>query len=70
MMIPLTVSNLFLVAVVTVVLFSMNAYLALFALLPLPFLLVNARSFSTRIHPAVRAVQQEQAQLRRSSRRR
>ncbi len=62
-MIPLTVSNLFLVVVVTIVLFSMNAYSALFALVPLPFLLVNARTFSTRIHPAVRAVQQEQAQL-------
>jgi ATP-binding cassette subfamily B protein len=62
-MIPLTISNLFMVAVVTVVLFASDPLLALVALAPLPFINVNARRFSNRIHPAVRAVQQEQAQL-------
>jgi len=38
-------------------------YLALFALAPLPLVNVLASRFSRRIHPAVLAVQQEQAQL-------
>jgi ATP-binding cassette subfamily B protein len=62
-MIPLTLSNVFLVVTVTVVLFVSDPVLAVVALAPLPFLYVNAVRFSTRIHPAVRDVQQEQAQL-------
>jgi ATP-binding cassette subfamily B protein len=62
-MIPLTLSNLFLVVTVTLVLFVSDPVLALVALAPLPFLHLNAVRFSTRIHPAVRDVQQEQAQL-------
>lgn len=62
-MIPLTLSQAFLIVFVVVALFRSDATLAVFALAPLPFINVNARRFSTRVHPAVREVQQEQAQL-------
>ncbi|MDJ0768493.1 MAG: ABC transporter ATP-binding protein [Ilumatobacter sp.] len=62
-MLPLTLSNLALISVVTVVLFSTDATLALFALAPLPLVNLTARRFSNQVHPAVRRVQQEQAQL-------
>jgi ATP-binding cassette subfamily B protein len=62
-MIPITVSNFFLITFVVIALFAMDPVLALFALLPLPFIYINGRRFSTRVHPAVHEVQQEQAQL-------
>ena len=62
-MIPLTISNFALIGVVVTILFSMDPTLALFALAPLPFVNFTARRFSSRIHPAVLEVQQEQAQL-------
>lgn len=62
-MIPLTLSNFFLITFVVVRLFTADPTLAVFALLPLPFIYFNARRFSSRIHPIVREVQQEQAQL-------
>jgi ATP-binding cassette subfamily B protein len=62
-MIPLTLSNFALIAVVVGVLFSTDPTLALFALAPLPLVNVAARQFSNGVHPAVREVQQEQAQL-------
>ncbi len=62
-MIPLTMSNLALISVVVVVLFTTDPLLAAFALAPLPFVNLAARRFSDKVHPAVRAVQQEQAQL-------
>ncbi len=62
-MIPLTVSNLALIVVVVTILFSTDPTLALVALAPLPLVNLTARRFSGSIHPAVRAVQQEQAQL-------
>ena len=62
-MIPLTISNLAMIGVVVGILFSTDPTLALFALAPLPFVNWTARRFSSRIHPAVLAVQQEQAQL-------
>lgn len=62
-MIPLTLSNLFLVVFVVIQLFSMDPTLAAFALAPLPFINLNARRFSSKIHPLVREVQQEQAEL-------
>ena len=62
-MIPLTLSNVALIGVVVGVLFSTDPTLALFALAPLPLVNIAARRFSNRVHPAVRAVQQEQAQL-------
>jgi len=62
-MIPLTVSNIALIIAVTVVMLMTDPLLALVALVPLPFVHWTARRFSQRIHPAVLAVQAEQAQL-------
>jgi ATP-binding cassette subfamily B protein len=62
-MIPLTLSNLVMIGAVTVILFVSDPLLALVALAPLPLVNLSARRFSTRIHPAVLAVQAEQAQL-------
>jgi ATP-binding cassette subfamily B protein len=62
-MIPITVSNLAMVAAVVVLLVMSQPWLALIALAPLPLLNVLSVRFSRRIHPAVLAVQQEQAQL-------
>lgn len=62
-MIPVTASNLAMVSAIVVILFVQQPMLALIALAPLPFLNVLATRFSRRIHPAVVAVQQEQAQL-------
>jgi len=62
-MIPLTVSNFALIAVVVVVLFTTDPVLALCALAPLPLVNLTARRFSGAIHPAVRLVQNEQAEL-------
>lgn len=62
-MIPLTLSNAALVVVVTVLLVASQPLLAVIALAPLPFVNLLANRFSRRIHPAVLAVQAEQAQL-------
>lgn len=62
-MIPLTLSHVALILGVTGVLISLDPFLALIALLPLPFVNVTAKLFSNAIHPAVLAVQAEQAQL-------
>ena len=62
-MIPITLSNLAMIVAVVVLLFLSQPFLALVALAPLPLLNVLASRFSRRIHPAVLAVQQEQAQL-------
>lgn len=62
-MIPLTLSHVALILGVTGVLISLDPLLALIALLPLPFVNVTAKLFSNAIHPAVLAVQAEQAQL-------
>lgn len=62
-MIPLTVSNIALIAVVVGVLFTTDPLLAACALAPLPLVNVTAKRFSGAIHPAVRRVQSEQAQL-------
>ena len=62
-MIPVTASNLAMVMAVVAILVVQQPLLAVVALAPLPFLNVLATRFSRRIHPAVLAVQQEQAQL-------
>jgi ATP-binding cassette, subfamily B, bacterial len=62
-MIPLTISNLALIVMVVVALFLTDPFLAVVALVPLPFVNWTARRFSQSIHPAVLAVQAEQAQL-------
>ncbi len=62
-MIPITLSNVVQILAVTTILFLTDPVLAIVALLPLPFVNLAARRFSHRIHPAVLAVQVEQAQL-------
>ncbi|MEO5901703.1 MAG: ABC transporter ATP-binding protein [Ilumatobacteraceae bacterium] len=62
-MIPITASNLAMVIAVVVVLFTSQPLLALVALAPLPLVNILAQRFSRRIHPAVLAVQVEQAEL-------
>ena len=62
-MIPLTLSNFAMIGAVIVLLVTSQPLLAVVALAPLPFVNVLANRFSRRIHPAVLAVQAEQAQL-------
>jgi ATP-binding cassette subfamily B protein len=62
-MIPLTMSNVALAAGVAVILLALNPALALCALLPLPLVNILAKRFSSRIHPAVMAVQARSADL-------
>jgi ATP-binding cassette subfamily B protein len=62
-MIPLTLSHVALILGVGVTLFVLDPWLALVALIPLPFVNITAKRFSNAIHPAVLAVQSEQAQL-------
>jgi len=62
-MIPITLSNLAMLIAVVALLIVSQPMLALFALAPLPIVSVMASRFSRQIHPAVLAVQQEQAQL-------
>jgi len=62
-MIPITASNLMMVVSIVVILVIQQPLLALVALAPLPLLNVLATRFSRQIHPAVLAVQAEQAQL-------
>ena len=62
-MIPLTISNLFQVVAILVLLLTSDPLLALVALAPLPLVNLSARRFSTKIHPAVMAVQNRQAAL-------
>ncbi|MFT3852945.1 MAG: ABC transporter ATP-binding protein [Ilumatobacteraceae bacterium] len=62
-MIPLTISNMAMVAAVVVLLLTAQPLLAVVALAPLPLVNVLAQRFSRRIHPAVLAVQAEQAEL-------
>jgi ATP-binding cassette subfamily B protein len=61
--IPIFVSQITMVIGVVVILFLSDPILAAVSLAPLPFINISARSFSHKIHPAVLAVQQEQAQL-------
>ncbi len=62
-MIPITLSNVAQLFAVTLILMLTDWRLAVVALAPLPFINVASRRFSNRIHPAVLAVQNEQAQL-------
>jgi ATP-binding cassette subfamily B protein len=61
--IPIFVSQITMVLGVVIILFLSDPILAAVSLFPLPFINISARSFSHKIHPAVMAVQQEQAQL-------
>ncbi|MFK8026148.1 MAG: ABC transporter ATP-binding protein [Ilumatobacter sp.] len=62
-MIPITLSNLALITGVVVILFATDWFLAVLALISLPFIQVLGSRFSNSIHPAVLAVQAEQAEL-------
>ncbi len=62
-MIPLTISNLFQLVAILILLLNSDPLLAVIALAPLPFVNVSARRFSHKIHPAVMAVQARQAAL-------
>ena len=62
-MIPLTLSNVMQIVGVVVILSFSQPLLAVIALAPLPFVNLLARRFSNAIHPAVLAVQAEQAEL-------
>ena len=62
-MIPITIANVTIVTAVTVILFDINWRLAILTLVPLPFVLIVARRFATRIHPASLDLQAELAEL-------
>ncbi|HVX16817.1 MAG TPA: ABC transporter ATP-binding protein [Acidimicrobiales bacterium] len=62
-MIPLTCANLATVIAAVVLMLRMDVILTLLAVGSLPLLNVLAKRFSTRLHPAVMAVQQESAEL-------
>lgn len=62
-MIPITASNFAMVVAVIVLLVTSQPLLAVIALAPLPLVNVLAQRFSRSIHPAVLAVQAEQAEL-------
>jgi ATP-binding cassette subfamily B protein len=62
-LVPLTLSNAMIVLVATVIMAGMSPLLALLALGSLPFVNVLGRKLSQRLHPAVRGLQEEAAQL-------
>jgi ATP-binding cassette, subfamily B, bacterial len=62
-MIPITIANVTIVSAVTVILLLINWRLALLTLVTLPFLVIVARRFATRIHPASLGLQGELAEL-------
>jgi ATP-binding cassette, subfamily B, bacterial len=62
-MIPITIANVTIMAAVTVILVDINWRLAILTLVPLPFVLIVARRFATRIHPASLGLQAELAEL-------
>ncbi|MEM9748992.1 MAG: ABC transporter ATP-binding protein, partial [Actinomycetota bacterium] len=63
MMIPITLSNLVMILAVAVILLVTDWLLAIVALAAIPLIQVLGRRFSNRVHPAVLAVQAEQAEL-------
>jgi ATP-binding cassette, subfamily B, bacterial len=62
-MIPLTISNLLTVLGVTGIMLSIHPLLTVLALGSLPFANVLGRRFSKRLHPALRGLQEETAEL-------
>ena len=57
------VTHLFTLVAVTIILFAMQPRLAVVALLPMPFLLMSATRFSSRLHPSLYTLQQRVAEL-------
>jgi ATP-binding cassette subfamily B protein len=62
-LIPLTISNFFTVAAVTVILVTIDPVLTVLALGSLPLLNYLGKRFSSRLFPSVLAIQQESAEL-------
>ena len=62
-MIPITLSNLAMIIAVAVILLVTDPLLAVLALAALPLVNIAGKRFSQAIHPAVLAVQAEQAEL-------
>jgi ATP-binding cassette subfamily B protein len=62
-MVPITIANIVLIVSTAVILLLTDPVLALVAMAPLPFVNFTAMRFSRRIHPIVREVQAEQAEL-------
>ena len=62
-MIPITIANLTIMVAVTVILVDINWRLAILTLVPLPFVLIVARRFASRIHPASLDLQAGLAEL-------
>jgi len=62
-LIPLTISNLVLVTSVTLIMLNIHAWLTLLALGSLPFVNVLGRRFSERLHPTLRGLQEQTAEL-------
>ncbi|MFP4512399.1 MAG: ABC transporter ATP-binding protein [Acidimicrobiales bacterium] len=62
-MIPITISNALTVSAVTVILFTIDPILTLFALGALPLVNILGRKFSTNLFPNVMRIQEESAQL-------
>ncbi|HMI93832.1 MAG TPA: ABC transporter ATP-binding protein [Polyangiales bacterium] len=62
-LIPLTLSNFVIVLSVTVIMASIHPLLTLFALGALPFVNLLGRRFSERLHPMLRGLQEQTAEL-------
>ena len=62
-MIPITIANVTIMVAVTVILVDINWRLAILTLVPLPFVLIVARRFASRIHPASLDLQAGLAEL-------
>ena len=60
---PDLITNILVVIGVTVILFLMNVYLALFTLIPIPFLIYGSWLFSKKIRPNFRTAQSNLAEL-------
>jgi ATP-binding cassette, subfamily B, bacterial len=61
--VPDLVTNVLILTGVTIILFSMNAYLALFTLIPIPFLAYGGFHFTKKILPNFREAQSALAEL-------
>jgi len=62
-MIPITIANVTIMVAVTMILVDINWRLAILTLVPLPFVLIVARRFASRIHPASLDLQAGLAEL-------
>ncbi len=60
---PDLITNILVVIGVTIILFLMNVYLALFTLIPIPFLIYGSWVFSKKIRPNFRTAQSNLAEL-------